>query len=303
VYTAGVLSALMSGVCQNAGLLLQKKAVNQIEAEGQERRFFARLLRTPRWLLGFAISMGLGTVFFLYAQRHLGPALIPGLMAFGLLVLVMGSGRVLGERLSALDGVGIFLLMAAIALLGLSRFSIDVARYDVLGLAFLLRGGLFSLASVALLVALLLLRRRRPRAGGLMLALVSGLLYGLSNFWVGPFMGSVLRLFQGLLTAGVLGLFAATSAILVVTNLYAVSSMQLAFRVSRASMAVPVQQIPVQVTPALVYLAVFQLSPPSPASVVFFGVGIFLVMASTFLLARRQGRFEEARSETRDQPR
>ena len=85
MYGSGVTLAILSGIAHNVGDLLQKKAV--------------KLIRKPLWLMGFVIHMGLGTTFFLLAQVRLGPALIPGLMAFGMIVLVIGSLWILKERL------------------------------------------------------------------------------------------------------------------------------------------------------------------------------------------------------------
>jgi hypothetical protein len=130
----------------------------------------------------------------------LGPALIPGLMAAGLIVLVLGSIWILGEKLGAAEIAAIALLVLSITLLGLSRLS----------------------------------------------------------------------------TLPVIAMFVAGSAILVVTNMYGIAKIQLAFRVTNASLAIPIQQIPIQTAPALVSLAVG------------------LIIASTFLLARRQGMMEGA---------
>ena len=118
--------------------------------------FFARLLRRPLWLAGLALELGAGTVFFLLAQVRLGPALIPGLMATGLILL-----------------------------------AVDLSSYDILDAGFLVRAAAFSAAVTALFFALRLRpvagRGAKPAIRGVSAALGSGLLYVLSNFWVGPF--------------------------------------------------------------------------------------------------------------------
>jgi hypothetical protein len=267
--------------------------VNQID--GGRQRFFARLVRNPLWLTGFIIHMGLGTTLFLLAQVRLGPALIPGLMAAGLLVLVLGSIWILKEQLGAAEVAGILLLIAAITLLGLSRLTIDVGRFDVLGRSFLLRAAVFSMIITAMILVFEILAKQMTRYRGSALAISSGLFYVLSNFWVGPFMGAVLRIFEGIFSLPVIALFVAGSAILVITNMYGIAKVQLAFRVTNASLAIPIQQIPIQTAPALVYLAVFHLSPPSAASVLMFCLAVVLIIGSTFVLARRQGMREAIR--------
>jgi hypothetical protein len=290
LYSVGVVLAVASGIAHNIGILLQKKVVNQI-AESRQG-FFAKLVRNPLWLAGFVIHMGLGSALFLLAQVRLGPALIPGLMAAGLVVLVLGSIWILKEMLGAAEITGILLLIAAITLLGLSRLTIDVEEFDVLARSFILRSALFSGIITALIVFLEILARRIARYRGSVLAISSGLFYVLSNFWVGPFMGAVLRIFNGIFSLPVIALFVAGSAILVITNMYGIAKLQLSFRITNASLAIPIQQIPIQTAPALVYLAVFRLSPPSMASVLMFCLAVVLIIASTFVLARRQGMME-----------
>ena len=51
-------------------------------------------------------------------------------------------------------------------------------------------------------------------------------------------------------------------------------------------------QISIQTAPAIVYLAVFRLAPPSRASLLMFGGAVLPVIGATFVLARRQGMME-----------
>jgi hypothetical protein len=294
VYGVGVVLAVSSGVAHNTGVLLQKIVVNRIA--GKEGRFFAGLVRNPLWLAGFVIHMGLGSTLFLLAQVRLGPALIPGLMAAGLVVLVLGSIWILRERLGIPEITGILLLILAITLLGLSRLTIDVERFDVLTRSFILRSVLFSAVLIGLILVIEILVKRMTRYRGSALAISSGLFYALSNFWVGPFMGAVLRIFKGVFSVPVIALFASGSLLLVLTNLYGIAKLQLAFRVANASLAIPIQQIPIQSAPAVVYLVVFRLSPPSAASLPMFCLGIVMIIGSTFVLARRQGMLEAIRN-------
>jgi hypothetical protein len=294
VYGVGVVFAVSSGVAHNIGVLLQKIVVNRMSAD--RGGFFAGLVRNPLWLAGFVIHMGLGSALFLLAQVRLGPALIPGLMAAGLVVLVLGSIWILKEKLGIPEITGILLLIVAITLLGLSRLTIDVERFDVLARGFILRSALFSAVLIGLILVLEIVAKRMIRYHGSALAISSGLFYVLSNFWVGPFMGAVLRIFKGVFTAPVIALFVCGSVILVLTNMYGIAKLQLAFRVTNASLAIPIQQIPIQSAPAIVYLVVFRLSPPSPGSVLMFCTAIVLIIGSTFVLARRQGMLDSIKN-------
>jgi hypothetical protein len=297
VYAWGIVFALLAGCASQAGHICQKLAVNRETAQAKpafsgERGFFARLLRRPLWLAGLALELGAGTVFFLLAQVRLGPALIPGLMATGLILLAVGSAWIVREALGFGELLGIALLLASAVLLGRSRLAIDLSSFDILDAGFLLRSAAFSAAVTALFFAL----RLRPVAGrgakaairGVPAALGSGLLYALSNFWVGPFTGAVLRLFRGELGLPVWAMFAFGSAALVLTNLFGIAELQKAFRVSRAAVAVPLQTLPTQIAPGLVYLLVFRLPPPSRGSLWLFALGAGLILISSFLIGWRE---------------
>jgi ribosomal protein S18 acetylase RimI-like enzyme len=138
-YGLGILAAILSGGLHAFGAILQKSAVNRIPAAERDDRFMRRLLRTPAWLLGLALSFGVGTVFNLLAQRLIGPALVPGLTASGMLVLAVASVRLIGEHLRPLEMLGILLLVAGTGLLGWSRLAIPADQVDLLDHALLLR--------------------------------------------------------------------------------------------------------------------------------------------------------------------
>ena len=304
MYAWGIAFALLAGAASQAGHICQKLVVNQ-EA-GRGKGFFARLLHRPLWLAGLLLEIGVSTVFFLLAQVRLGPALIPGLTATGLIVLAVGSAWIVREPLRFAELLGIALLIASAVLLGRSRLAIDVGSFDILEWRFLGRAAAFSAAVTALFFALRLRRRSplfaagagrgaKPAIRGARTALGSGLLYVLSNFWVGPFMGAVLRLFRGELGPAVWAMFAFGSAALVLTNLFGIAELQRAFRVSRAAVAAPLQILPTQVAPALVYLLVFRLPPPSRAALWQFALGACLILVSSLLMGGRQPRAAAAR--------
>ena len=347
MYLWGVIFAVLAGLSNNVGLILQKLTVNEVDgrartasradsaamtaagtAGAEPEGFFARLLRQPLWVLGLVLEIGVGTVFFLLAQVYTGPALIPGLMASGLIVLALGSAWFLHEPPTFGDWLGIAALITAAVLLGLSHLSIDLAVFNILEAGFLRRAALFSAVVLVFFLILVALGRRKRRgqrhsagansatlarggansatlarggAGrsrGLNYALRSGLLYVLSNFWVGPFTGTVLRLFQGRFSLPLAAMFAFSSAVLVLTNLFGIAELQRAFRVSRASVAVPVQMLPTQVAPAIVYLVVFRLEAPSIGALLLFALGAILIVVSSFLLGGSQDRAQKPSSST-----
>jgi len=137
VYAWGIVLALLAGVASQAGHICQKLVVNEVAGAGGAQpaasgakpassSFFSRLLRRPLWLTGLGLELGLSTVFFLLAQVYLGPALIPGLMATGLIVLAVGSAWIVREPLGFGEVLGIVFLIASAMLLGGSRLAIDL---------------------------------------------------------------------------------------------------------------------------------------------------------------------------------
>jgi drug/metabolite transporter (DMT)-like permease len=287
-YWLGVFLAIGSGITNNIGTLLQKKVVNDIPTDAREERFFRTLVKDRLWLFGLLLQMAIGTAMFMLAQVYIGPALIPGLMAAGLIVLAIGSVKLIGESINKPEAMGITLLMAAIVLITLSEMVIDVPNYDFLNTGFLLRIFSFTLALVLLMVVSEYVSRRRKSLHAVSRATVSGLLFALSNYWIAPMMGTIVHILEGTFVLLELGLFAVACITLVLTNVFGIGTLQDAFKTGQANLLVPIQQVPIQLTPGLVYLFVFLLIPPTQSSLILFSVAIILIIASSFLLGRRQ---------------
>ncbi|GAB4310702.1 MAG: hypothetical protein Kow0069_11010 [Promethearchaeota archaeon] len=289
----GYFFAITAGLFNNLGLLLQKKVVNAIPVERREEKFYRTLVKKPLWLLGFAFEMVVGTLFFLLAQVSVGPALIPGLMASGLIVTAIGASALLGEKLKASELAGILLLVVAITLLGYSEFIIDVPGYDYLDTSFQTRAFIFTAALSLLVVAFDVTQRKSQLARGVSLSTESGLLFAISNFWIAPLLGIISHVFTGQFQVTELLVFVFACVVLPVTNLFAVGKMQAGFKHGKGSILIPTQQIPMQLAPIFVYLSVFLLPPPNEYSVTLMLVGVALIVACTFLLAKRQAEFDE----------
>jgi hypothetical protein len=288
VYIVGVLLAIGAGLADATGLLCQKWVVDRTP-RGTERGYFASITRQPLWLLGLALQMVVGTACFLLAVRFLGPALVPGLMAVSLVALAVGSVILLGESLSLREGSGIALLVVAVVAIGLSGLTIDVAAFDLAERGFLGRAGAFTVAAAALIVALEILQRRHATSRVTTLSLQSGLHFALTNFWVGILAGTGTELVGGRTAAASIVLFALSAAILIATNVLGIRAIQLAFRTGRANLAVPIQQVPVQLAPGIVFLAIFGMRPPSASAALLYAAGVALAVGSSFLLGRFGG--------------
>jgi len=295
LYLFGVFLAITSGIVNNFGTVLQKKVVNDMPKEQRDEHFYKTLIKNRLWLFGLILQNGIGAIFFMWAQLYVGPALIPGLMAAGLIVLVIGSLKIVGEDLALPEVIGIFLMILAIALLGLSGMTIDIADYNILDLDLLLRISLFTASCFASMVFFEIIQRKTSRNSfrGLYLAIISGFCFSLANFWIFPLMATIVRVFEMIAVFGEVIIFVFASILLTATNIYGIKYIQDSFKVGRASILIPIQQIPIQVTPALVYLVVFFLVPPGNLELFLFIFAIFLIIVSSFLLAKRQAQLEE----------
>lgn len=283
----GVFCAVMSGAMDAFGALLQKRVVDHTPAEKRTDRFMPHLLRNPRWLLGVSLSLGPGTFFILTAQSLIGPALVPGLTATGLIILAVGSVALNGERLNPAEVLGIVLMVCGVSFLGYSNLSIPSRDVGQVGGALLARLVLFTIAlALCWLLCLLLARRAHHQPRGLLLSISAGFPYALSNAWTLPLIVTIGSVFAG--RAGLLQgiVFAISCAMLVSTNLAGIRTVQEAYKFTPASKVQPVLQIPTQTAPILLYFAVYQRSG-SEASAFLIPLGVALVIASGFLLGRR----------------
>jgi hypothetical protein len=284
-YLWGVLAAVAAGIAYNLALIVQKIAVGRVEDGGS---FLRRLVRNPLWLRGLALQVLVGVPLNLVAQAFIGPALLPGLMGIGLVVLALGAVYLVGEAVGRQDWAGILLVMVAVALFGLSGLAVDVQAIDVYDPAFVLRLVAFSAVVAALSGACVLFQARNYPLRGVARTVDAGLLFAQSNLWLGVLMAFWARWQKGLFAGwDFLGLAIASTVIVAGTAL-GTAETQRAFRVGDASKLMPLQTVPQQILPLVSYFAVFALAPPTDAALPLVAAGAILILAGSALLARRQ---------------
>ncbi|MHA1377319.1 MAG: hypothetical protein ACTSRG_02945 [Candidatus Helarchaeota archaeon] len=288
-YWLGVLFAILSGIFANIGTVMMKKVVNEVE---NDVKFLRNLIKEPVWIAGLLLSNAIGTTFFIIAQIFIGPTLIPGLMAAGLIFLAIGSVKIVGEELELSEIFGIILMILAITLIGFSNMEINVDLQNFLDLGLIIRITYFTIILFALIGIFEILQKKNI-SKGISLSLISGFLLALSNFWISPLMGIITHVFEGTAILQETIIFAIASIILVITNLFSIGILQKAFREGQASNLIPIQQVPIQIAPPFYFLIVYLLPIPSDLSLFFLIIGIALVMTSSFLLARRQAEIEK----------
>jgi drug/metabolite transporter (DMT)-like permease len=268
-YLIGVACGILGGVLTQLGQLLEKWVVNRIGKDHHQKGFMRRLITNPVWLTGVVVGLGGGWAAYMVSQTFIGPALTPGLMASGLVVLAIGSVRMNGERLNVSEMAGVGLMIVGILFLGLSGLGINALQVKAM------------LASRRMAV-------RIPARKGMFIALANGFLACLSDFWINPLLALIVIVLAGHGTSTQLALFGQAVLIFLLCGGLITWQTQEAFKYAQASNILPVAQVPIQIAPVLVYFFIFALSPPSTLSVVYILTGTVLTIVSGFLLGRRE---------------
>lgn len=289
-YLAGVALGVLGGILTQFGQLLEKRAVNQFRADSLENGFFRRLIKSPTWLSGVFFGLGGGTVAYMFAQSLIGPALTPGLMASGLVILAVGSVRMNHENLNSSEIVGIVLMILGILSLGLSGLAINSTqvRTTLADQSALQRIALFTVSFFLMSIITRSLASRIKNRRGMLIALANGFLSCLSDFWINPLLALIAIVLLNHGKPSQIVIFIIACIILVTVATTVTWTNQLAFKYAQASNVVPVAQVPIQIAPILVYFFIFALTPPSSISVVFILTGTFLTIVAGFLLGRRK---------------
>jgi hypothetical protein len=289
-YFLGVLMGIVGGSLTQFGQLLEKRVVNQVRKANRDRGFFRHLVKKPLWIFGVIFGLGGGTVAYMLAQSMIGPALTPGLMASGLVVLAVGSVRLNHEELNNSEKTGIGIMILGIFFLGLSGMAINQSQVRVM-LAD--QGALqriifftvtFFLCSFFTRVLALRIHNRK----GMLISLANGFLSCLSDFWINPLLALVALVLGGRGTSKQFIIFSIAAMILVFCGVVITWQNQVAFKYAQASNIIPVSQVPIQIAPLLVYFFIFALTPPGATSVFFILIGTILTILAGFLLGRRQ---------------
>ncbi len=282
-YLLGVLAGILSGIVFTASSILQKRAINAI---GDTAPFFLNLARSPLWLLGFALSFAIGAPLSMASYMAIGPTIPPALGSLGLAAVPVLARLFLGERPAALSYAGAAAVALAVACIGLSGMAIAPEGINWLDPGFLLRAAA-AFGSVLLVAAACLGSGLLPRGAGAMpLALAAGAFQAVANALMAPIAGQL-----GLLVSGNLGLAGfliagLASIALASVNLGAIAVAQLALRKGTAAMVVPIQQLPIQLTPLVFHAVLYRGGFGAAGKAALLGSGLVLLIAGSFALGR-----------------
>ncbi len=287
-FALGIFYAILCGAMNAIGVLCQKKAVNRIVGRGAAAPFFSSLLRSPLWLAGLFINVVLGSILNILAQGSIGPALVPGLTASGLIFLALGSTKILREKQTSREWAGIAVLVTGITVLGFSNLAIARNEVDILNTETQYR--LYGFTLLLLLcwgATWLIAKKGKATTRGLVHAVSSGFPFSISNLWVLPLLLTAAPILSGTAQTEHIVLFIAALAILVGVNVGAIRQTQEAYRTAPANKAMPLQAVPVQIIPILIFFFVFQ-KPYPHVTLLLAPLGVALILIGGFLLAGTQ---------------
>ncbi len=289
----GIFLALAGGIANNSGALLQKYAINKIPKEEKEKGFFKKLLKNPLWLLGLFLIIVASGVLQMAAQWYIGGALIPGLLAFGMIVLTIGAVKILGEKMKLLEYLGIALMIGGVVMIGLS--SLEITSEDMINLTdriFLIRFGIFSGVILILWLVSRQIGKRVERGKTVFLAFGSSFPYAIANAWLQPMIYVATELFSGNASAFNIVFFILSLSLLGVINIFGIAHLQDAFKHGDASKVYPLGQIPQQIAPIVLFYGIYLKTSPLSYSIYLLIAGAIIILIAGFLLGAKQGQLE-----------
>ncbi len=286
-YVLGVFLAIFTGIVNATASILQKKIINEMSGERREKKFFKSLIKNPLWILSIILVYGVGSASTMIAQLHIGGSLVPGLVSFGMIVLAIGSIKINKETLKISEIIGIMLLIASTFLIAYSHLDIPQEKV-VLEQSLLIRIGIYSVILVTLWgIGIVIAKNLSGSIRGIANAIFAGLGFALVNLWTQPMMISMIAVFNGTFIGLELFFFIISVLILTIANFYAIAQTQVSYKFAAASKIQPLQSIPTQISPIIIFFIIYQLSATA-IPILNLSLGIVLTITAGFLLAKRK---------------
>ena len=290
-YFLGILFALIAGVVVYIGVLIQKHVINK---HSNDPKFMRSLVKSPIWIMGLLLQVVIGgLVFYFIAIIFIGPALVPGLMSAGLIVLALGSVKILNEKLGKEEILGILLMIVGVSLLGLSDLSIDVSTFNILDSSFILRIIVFTIVVLSLAIIFDVLRRKYEKYKGFLMAIESGLILSLNTVWASPGTTVVTHVIDEIIIEEEIIFGIIVVIILLLILAIGITIGQISLKYGQANILAPLTSVPIQIIPIIAFFIIFLSTPPNILSVIFMIIGFTLIISSSFLLTRRKSKLEK----------
>lgn len=279
----GVLSMLTGAAINNLGIVLQKRQVN-LKSGSQDRKGVSDIgsfVKDPVWMLGILMQTAFVLPFFLFALSLIGVTLAQPLSNSGIIVLVIGLVKILGEKLRSAETAGVFLLIAGMIAIGLGGVSGNVSQQSVLSPAssILLWFLVVSIPALGVLLAVASAAFARTRL--ITLGLLAGICYAAVSISMQILTVSLEDLSQ---SVGLMMLAYGLAGTLLGTVL-GILTTQEAFKRGRGINIVPFMQLTMNMIPIAAGLLVFGQTLSQP---LFFWLGSVWIIVGASLLARLQ---------------
>ena len=273
------------------GVLIQKSVINK---HSNDPKFMRSLVKNPIWIMGLLLQIVIGgLVFYFIAIIFIGPAIVPGLMSVGLIVLALGSVKMLKETLGKEEIFGILLMIVGVTLLGFSELSIDVSTFNILESGFIFRIILFTIVVLFLAIIIEVLRRKHEKFKGLLMAVEAGLILSLNTVWASPGTTVVTHVIDRIIIEEEILFGIVIGIILLLIVAIGITIGQISLKYGQANILVPLTSVPIQTIPVMAFFMVFLSKPSNILSVLHLIIGFIFIISSSFLLSKRQTKLEQ----------
>ena len=290
-YLIGIIFALLAGIVVYIGVLIQKSVINK---HSSDPKFIRSLAKNPIWIMGLLLQIVIGgLVFYFIAIIFIGPAIVPGLMSVGLIVLALGSVKMLKETLGKEEIIGILLMIGGVSLLGLSNLSIDVSTFNILNSGFIFRIVVFTIVVLSLAILFEILRRKHEKFKGLLMAIEAGLILSLNTVWASPGTTVVTHVVDGIIIHEEIIFGIVIGIILLLIVAIGITIGQISLKYGQANILAPLTSVPIQTIPVISFFIVFLSTPSNILSVLYLIIAFIFIISSSFLLSRRQTKLEQ----------
>jgi len=273
-FIIGVILAILAGSSTYLGQLFQKIAVTKIPKQFENNKY-RYLLKNKLWLFGLVLYIVFATVFYMLAELFIGPVLIPGLMTLGLIVFIIASVKIAKEEITPVILIGTFSLIIGAILITLSKLAIDYRLITLYNRTLIVKITIFTLSTIVLWIIFNFIVKKNIRKKGIFKALAAGFPYVLTNFWILPLYVSMAKVFNGQFDILYLIFFIISIIILIVANILGITELQIAYKLENVNVIVAIQQIPIQIGPAIYYLILNKS---------FAGKSIFILILGTVFI-------------------
>ncbi len=286
-YLLGIISGLLVGIIYNSSSLIQKYTVVNRD---KDKPLLRQLLKHPLWVISILGSGVLAFAFTIFGQMMIGPTLIPGLAALGMIIIPIGASKYLNEKNGLTEYAGITMIIISVILLSFSRLSIDTESIQWLSEDMFLRtlryiGGLTAAAVVLLIGGFMI--RQKLHFRSILYSVSAGIALAIGNILTAPLSHQMTLMSRHSAGRNNLVYFIVLLIYIVAVNAYAVIIMQHAYTLSHVSVLMPVQQTPIQIIPILSHFYFFDAAFPSTYAKIAVPVAVIFILAGASALSSK----------------